>query len=356
MDHVDLALRGRRDRAPSFSRLRSSQLNSIEVADPHDPGDQVGPAEHDVEQLVGSHGVAEYRQGSRRRGTGSGTMKRTMQRALTRTVTRTMTAPRPPRARRDRRYSQGWGAGLAGLGACGGPAAAPAGARAAGRGRGGAGAPAVTAPVAAPDPALAPLPLWPEVRARRLPNGLTYYLMKNKKPEGRVLLWLAVNAGLGAGGRRPARARRTSSSTWRSTAPRGSPSARSSTTSSTRGMRFGADLNAYTSYDETVYTLEVPADDPAHLDRGLDILRDWAGAVALRSEGDRSRARRGARGVAAGARRGAAAARTSTRRRCTGHALRRAPADRAAGDREGRAAGERWSATTATGTGRSTWR
>ncbi|MEO8550945.1 MAG: insulinase family protein, partial [Kofleriaceae bacterium] len=43
------------------------------------------------------------------------------------------------------------------------------------------------------------------------------------------------------------------------------------------GMRFGADLNAYTNQGETIYQLEVPTDKPEFVGKGLDILRDWAG-------------------------------------------------------------------------------
>jgi zinc protease len=44
-------------------------------------------------------------------------------------------------------------------------------------------------------------------------------------------------------------------------------------------MRFGADLNAYTSWDETVYQLEVPTDDPKIVAKGFDVLRDWSADV-----------------------------------------------------------------------------
>ena len=44
-------------------------------------------------------------------------------------------------------------------------------------------------------PADPPLALWPEVKKGTLPNGLTYYIHKNKKPDKRVMLWLAVNSG-----------------------------------------------------------------------------------------------------------------------------------------------------------------
>ena len=42
------------------------------------------------------------------------------------------------------------------------------------------------------------------------------------------------------------------------------------------GVKFGADLNAYTSFDETVYILPIPTEDPKMLDKGLTVLEDWA--------------------------------------------------------------------------------
>ncbi len=50
------------------------------------------------------------------------------------------------------------------------------------------------------------------------------------------------------------------------------------------GMNFGSDLNAYTSFEETVYKLEIPADDPEILDTAMMILHDWACAVSFSQE------------------------------------------------------------------------
>jgi zinc protease len=47
------------------------------------------------------------------------------------------------------------------------------------------------------------------------------------------------------------------------------------------GVRFGADLNAYTSFDETVYQLPIPSDDPIIVKNGLQIMRDWAQDATL---------------------------------------------------------------------------
>ena len=50
------------------------------------------------------------------------------------------------------------------------------------------------------------------------------------------------------------------------------------------GMRFGPDVNASTGFDETDYTLRVPTDRPEILDKGLQILAEWAHAVAFEPE------------------------------------------------------------------------
>jgi zinc protease len=50
------------------------------------------------------------------------------------------------------------------------------------------------------------------------------------------------------------------------------------------GIRFGADTNAYTSYDETVYQLQVPTDKEGALEKGLLVLADWAGGATLSTE------------------------------------------------------------------------
>ena len=50
------------------------------------------------------------------------------------------------------------------------------------------------------------------------------------------------------------------------------------------GMKFGPEVNAYTSFEETVYMLELPADDPEILKTSLLVLHDWASAVSFVSE------------------------------------------------------------------------
>jgi zinc protease len=128
------------------------------------------------------------------------------------------------------------------------------------------------------DPDAAPIPLWPAVKKRTLPNGLTYYILQHGKPEKRALLWLAVNAG----------------SVQEDDDQRGlAHFDEHMAFNGTRrfkenelikylesiGTRFGPDLNAETWWDHTIYKLEVPSDQRDTLVKGLDILRDWAADV-----------------------------------------------------------------------------
>ena len=55
-------------------------------------------------------------------------------------------------------------------------------------------------------------------------------------------------------------------------------------------MGFGADLNASTDFDETIYKLTVPTDNKEFVGKGLDILRDWAGSITFdKAEVDKER-------------------------------------------------------------------
>ncbi|MGB8859733.1 MAG: insulinase family protein [Ilumatobacteraceae bacterium] len=47
------------------------------------------------------------------------------------------------------------------------------------------------------------------------------------------------------------------------------------------GMEFGADINAYTTYDETVYELTVPLGDADNMGTGLDVLAQWLSAATI---------------------------------------------------------------------------
>ena len=106
-----------------------------------------------------------------------------------------------------------------------------------------------------------PLPLDSDVRAGQLPNGLRYYVRRNARPENRLELRLAVDVGsvLEDDDQRGL-AHFVEHMAFNGT-KRFAKQAIVSYLESI-GMRFGADLNAYTSFDETVYTLTLPSDRP----------------------------------------------------------------------------------------------
>ncbi|PKL08557.1 MAG: hypothetical protein CVV51_08305 [Spirochaetae bacterium HGW-Spirochaetae-7] len=125
-----------------------------------------------------------------------------------------------------------------------------------------------------------PLPLAPELTKKVLPNGLTYYVRRNGNPGGRAVMFLIVNSG--------------------STNERGDQAgyahfvehmAFNGTTSFPEnelvnylrsiGMDFGAEINAHTTREETLYTLQMPLNDPSFFDTGLKVLREWATEVSF---------------------------------------------------------------------------
>ncbi len=122
------------------------------------------------------------------------------------------------------------------------------------------------------------LPFDSAVTAGTLPNGLRYYIRANSEPAGRVEMRLAVNAGSVL----EDDDQRGLAHFVEHLAFDGSLHFKKNELQSTlesMGMRFGNDLNASTSYDETIYRLQVPvdgADGAGNLDTGLLILEDWA--------------------------------------------------------------------------------
>ena len=136
--------------------------------------------------------------------------------------------------------------------------------------------PAAAQPMA-PD---AELPFDPAVRQGTLDNGLRYYVRRNTEPEGRAELRLAVDAGsvLESEDQRGL-AHFLEHMAFNGTERFAEPELVRYLESV--GTRFGPDLNAYTSFDETVYMLQVPTDSADVFTTGLDVLREWAGRIAL---------------------------------------------------------------------------
>ncbi|GLU51797.1 peptidase M16 [Dyadobacter frigoris] len=124
------------------------------------------------------------------------------------------------------------------------------------------------------------IPLDPTVKTGKLKNGITYYIKKNAEPKNRAELRLIVKAG----------------SVLETDAQQGLAHFMehmnfNGTTNFPKnelvnflqktGVRFGADLNAYTGFDETVYMLPIPTDSTGLLEKGLQVLDDWAHGALL---------------------------------------------------------------------------
>ena len=109
---------------------------------------------------------------------------------------------------------------------------------------------------------------------------MRYYIRANKKPEKRAELRLVVKAGsILEDDDQQGLAHFVEHMAFNGT--KHFPKQELVSFIESLGMRFGADLNAYTSFDETVYMLQVPTDKPEVLDRALLILEDWAHNVTF---------------------------------------------------------------------------
>ena len=133
----------------------------------------------------------------------------------------------------------------------------------------------------------AQVPLMEKVRAGTLPSGLRYFILENSMPENRAYLTLAVNAG----------------SVLEEDDERGMahfvehmafngterfPEAELVNYLRSLGMRFGPEVNAYTSFDQTVYGIEVPVETGSDglrriPDMALAVIDDWTRAITFDS-------------------------------------------------------------------------
>jgi zinc protease len=125
-----------------------------------------------------------------------------------------------------------------------------------------------------------PIPVGPQVKVGRLANGLTYYIQKNGKPEKKLELRLVVKAGsILEDDDQRGLAHFTEHMAFN-----GSTHFKKHELISylqSIGVKFGADLNAYTSFDETVYTLPIPTDKRGNVEQGFLVLEDWAHGLTL---------------------------------------------------------------------------
>lgn len=124
------------------------------------------------------------------------------------------------------------------------------------------------------------IPVDPAIKVGKLENGLTYYIKQNKKPEQRMELRLAVNAGsICETDAQQGLAHFCEHMCFNGT--KNFPSNKIVDMLEEMGVKFGAELNAYTSFDETVYMLKVPTDKMEWIDRGFQVIEDWAHQVTM---------------------------------------------------------------------------
>lgn len=129
----------------------------------------------------------------------------------------------------------------------------------------------------------AKLSVDPDVTSGEFANGLRYYIRENREPQERAELRLVVKAGsiledddqlglahfvehMAFNGTEHFQKQELVDYLERI------------------GMRFGPDVNAYTSFDETVYMLTIPTDSAAIVETAFQILEDWAHGVAFDHE------------------------------------------------------------------------
>jgi zinc protease len=127
------------------------------------------------------------------------------------------------------------------------------------------------------------IPVDDAVTIGTLDNGLTYYIRENTRPENRAVLRLAVNAGsILEDESEQGIAHYVEHMAFNGTEHFEEHQLIDYLESI--GMRFGPDINAHTGFDETVYKLSIPLDDPQMLETGFQVLEDWAHLVSFDPE------------------------------------------------------------------------
>ena len=130
-------------------------------------------------------------------------------------------------------------------------------------------------------PEAQPLPLNPKVKSGVLPNGLSYYILHNEEPKERANFYIAQKVGstleapdqLGL-------AHFLEHMAFNGTT--NYPGKNMLNYLQSKGIRFGADINAYTAFDETVYNINnVITTDKNLMDSVLLVLHDWSGDILL---------------------------------------------------------------------------
>ncbi len=136
-------------------------------------------------------------------------------------------------------------------------------------------------------------PAWPQEQSDippdsrlhfgTLANGMRYVVMKHAEPPGRASIRLYVHAG----SLQETEEQRGLAHFLEHMAFNGTRNFKGTEIIEflqRLGSAFGSDINAHTSFDETVYKLDLPDVKPETIDQGMTIMRDWADGMLLDSE------------------------------------------------------------------------
>lgn len=130
----------------------------------------------------------------------------------------------------------------------------------------------------------APVPMDPKIRYGKLDNGMTYYIRHNQEPRERAEFYIAQNVGaILENDDQNGLAHFLEHMAFNGT--KNFPGKRIIEYFESIGVKFGTNINAYTSLDETVYNLsDVPTTRPGIIDSALLVLHDWSSFITLAGE------------------------------------------------------------------------
>ncbi len=129
----------------------------------------------------------------------------------------------------------------------------------------------------------ASIPLDPSIKTGTLKNGMKYFIKQNKRPEKRMELRLAVGVGsVDEDADQKGLAHFVEHMCFNGT--KNFPKNELVHFLEKTGVKFGAHLNAYTSFEETVYMLQLPTDDTKVMKKGMQVMVDWASGVTFADE------------------------------------------------------------------------
>ncbi|PIF02143.1 MAG: peptidase M16, partial [Paludibacter sp.] len=129
-----------------------------------------------------------------------------------------------------------------------------------------------------------PIPMNPKIRYGKLDNGLTYYIQYNKNPKQRAEFHIAQKVGaILEEDNQNGLAHFLEHMAFNGT--KNFPDKGIINYFETLGIKFGVDINAYTSLDKTVYRLSnIPTTRTNIVDSALLVLHDWSGFITLNND------------------------------------------------------------------------